>query len=67
MKDKNFGRGLLKPLGPGFKLFVSIVNSTAKLKKQYDCLHTNTELEEDLGNGYFRVECMDCGFRFTDG
>lgn len=33
----------------------------------YDCLHINSEIIEDLGNGYFKLKCEDCGEVWIDG
>lgn len=35
--------------------------------KPSDCLHTNTEVVKELGNGYFRLKCKDCKHEFVDG
>lgn len=32
-----------------------------------ECLHENTEVMKDLGNGYFQVKCKDCGEVWIDG
>lgn len=38
-----------------------------KYEEQADCIHTITNVVEDIKNGYFKVKCVECGYQWIDG